>query len=245
MSTGTLPAVPVDDRHHREHCRGSGQRLLQKTQIAIENAQKGKALTQKDFRFHFFPWWQEPAYRIATPVDMTDKEREYFATVEGATGTVLDAEQRNWYISTRDSDFSGDPEKMWQEYPSTAAEAFQVSTEGTYYATQLAKARKEGRITNVPHIPSLPVNTFWDIGNTDGTAIWFHQRLGYEDRWINFMEGWGESYSHYTSEMQKLGYTWGTHCLPYDADQKRRASSPTRPKPGELLPGCDFESCRV
>lgn len=245
VSTGTLPAVPMDGIAIIEStAEGQDGDFYKKTQIAIENAQRGKALTEKDFRFHFFPWWQEPAYRITTPVEITDKEREYFAKIEAETGAEIDAEQRNWYISTRDADFSGDPEKMWQEYPSTATEAFQVSTEGTYYATQLAQARKDGRITNVPHTPGLPVNTFWDIGNTDGTAIWFHQRVGFEDRWINFIEGWGESYSHYTKQMQDLGYTWDTHYLPHDAQHKRQgkfANTSPQEMLEDLMPGCNFE----
>jgi hypothetical protein len=101
-------------------------------------------------------------------------------------------------------------------------EPFQVSTEGTYYAIQLACARKEGRICHVPHVVGVPVNTFWDIGNSDGTAIWFHQRVGFEDRFINFIEGWGESYSYYVRQMQAMGYVWGTHYLPHDAAHKRQ-----------------------
>lgn len=221
--TGSLPAVPLDGIVVIEStAEGQEGDFHDKTQRAIEQAQQGVVLTPKDFRMHFFPWWGEPGYRIQTPVPITDKERDYFTTVEAATGCSLDQRQRWWYISTRDSDFSGDPELMWQEFPSTAAEAFQVSTEGTYYALQLAAVRKSGRILNLPYIEGIPVNTFWDIGNSDGTAIWFHQRVGAENRFINFFEGWGESYAFYIEFMQKQGYVWGTHYLPHDAAHKRQ-----------------------
>lgn len=243
--TGSLPAVPIDGITIIEStAEGQEGDFYDKTQIAIAAAQQGKVLTQKDFRIHFFPWWQEPAYRISTPVVINDVEREYFSQIEAATGTTLDLEQRQWYVATRDGDFSGDPELMWQEYPSTAKEAFQVSTEGVYYAVQLAKARKEGRICHVPHVVGVPVNTFWDIGNTDGTAIWLHQRVGFENRFIGFIEGWSESYSYYVSKLQALGYVWGTHYLPHDAAHKRqqghKVASP-EDELRELMPGADWE----
>lgn len=221
--TGSLPAVPLDGIAIIEStAEGQEGEFFKMTQRAIAQAQSGTKLTNKDFRIHFYAWWKEPGYRMDTDVVMTSKDREYFSQVEADTGTTLDRMQRNWYVATRDSEFSGDPEKMWQEYPSTAKEAFQVSTEGTYYAVQLATLRKEGRICPVPWLPGIPVNTFWDIGNSDGTAIWFHQRVGFENRFINFIEGWNESYSYFTHQMQAMGYVWGTHYLPHDAAHKRQ-----------------------
>jgi hypothetical protein len=111
---------------------------------------------------------------------------------------------------------------MWQEYPSTSKEAFQQSNEGCYYTAQLVAARKQGRICPVPHRPGLPVNTYWDIGHGDGTAIWFHQRVGQSDHFINFIEAWGEPYAYFVSEMQKLGYVWGTHYIPHDGNHVRQ-----------------------
>src|SRR3546814_9271936 len=84
-------------------------------------------------------------------VDFTEADLLFFATVESIIHRTLSPEQRAWYVKTRDSDFGGDPTLMWQEYHSTAPEAFQVSTEGCYYAVQLATARKQNRV--VPHIP--------------------------------------------------------------------------------------------
>lgn len=244
VATGSLPAVPLDGICIIEStAEGQEGDFYSKTQTAIAITQTGKRLNPKDFRIHFFPWWGEAGYRIAEYVAITDKDREYFDKIEGETGTMLDQEQRNWYVATRDSEFSGDPEKMWQEYPSTSKEAFQVSTEGTYYAVQLASMRKEGRICRVPHAVGVPVNTFWDIGNTDGTAIWFHQRIGFEDRFINFIEGWGESYSYYVQQMQKLGYVWGDHYLPHDAQHKRQGKFSNQSPEDmlkELMPGDSF-----
>jgi hypothetical protein len=123
---------------------------------------------------------------------------------------------------TRDSEFSGEEEKMWQEYPSTPKEAFQKSKEGCYYTVQMSKARKEGRITKVAHRSGHPVNTFWDIGSGDGTGVWLHQRIGQMDNFIGYIEGWGEPYNYYVKELNGLGYSWGTHYIPHDGNHIRQ-----------------------
>ena len=234
--TGSLPAVPLDGIAIIEStAEGQDGEFYSMCQRAMATAEKGGDLSQRDYRFHFFPWWQEPAYRMSgAGVVVTEKDREYFAIIEGEMGCTLDAEQRNWYVATRDADFSGDPEKMWQEYPSTPKEAFQQSTEGTYYAVQLAAARKTQRIGLFPHVAMEPVNTYWDIGNSDGTAIWFHQRIGAENRFIKFIEGWGEPYSFFINQMQAMGFVWGTHYLPHDGDHKRQQGD-TIQSPIEML----------
>lgn len=221
--TGSFPAVPLDGIIVVEStAEGQSGEFYNLTQAAIKKAQSGSALTQIDFRFHFFPWWQEPGYTLDGGVVITDADTEYFTEIEAEMRMTLTPGQRRWYVATRDSTFSGESEKMWQEYPSTPKEPFKVSTEGLYYAVQLAAMRKHKRLCKVPHVPGVPVNTFWDIGNTDGTAIWLHQRIGFENRFIGFIEGWGESYSFFIGELQKTKYVWGKHYLPHDAAHKRQ-----------------------
>jgi hypothetical protein len=222
--TGSIPAVPK-----------SGVLVIESTtegrdgefyEIATKSdatAQEKRPLTPRDYRLHFYAWWQEPNYRLpAGSVPISEKDHAYFDALEAEVGHKIDIEQRNWYIATRDSDFAGRPERMWQEYPSTFKESFQVSTEGTYYREQIAAVRRDGRLTDVPYLPGIPVNTFWDIGHGDGTAIWFHQQVGLRDHFIKFIEGWGEPYAHFVKEMQKLGYVWGTHYLPHDGAHVRQ-----------------------
>jgi hypothetical protein len=110
---------------------------------------------------------------------------------------------------------------MWREYPSFPEEAFKVSTEGTYYAKQLQRARKEGRITVVPHMPGYPVHTFWDLGLNDLNAIWFMQHIGMQKRFIDYYENVGEGPSHYVHEMQKRPYVYGSCHLPHDGAARR------------------------
>lgn len=221
--TGSIPAVPKSGILIIEStAEGREGEFYEMTQRAIALHQQKKPLTERDYRFHFFPWWEAPEYRMEPDrVIVTDKDNEYFNQVEAEMGCTIDPQQRAWYVATRNSDFTGNPERMWQEYPSTPKESFQQSTEGTYYANQIAAARKEGRISHVPWEPGTPVNTFWDIGLNDEMAIWFHQRIGLQNRFIRYYENSGESFDHYVHYMQAQGYVWGRHYLPHDGDTKR------------------------
>lgn len=222
--TGSIPAVPNNGVLIIEStAEGPEGEFFDMCDRAEKLKMSDKKLSRKDFKFHFFPWWKEERY-IADPAEIviTDKDNEYFDDVESKEGCVLSEEQRAWWCSTRDSDFSGAVEKMWQEYPSTSKEAFQQSTEGCYYTVQMTAARKQGRITSVPYRPGIPVNTFWDIGSGDGTAVWFHQRVGQYDNFIKYIEGWGEPYAYFVGEMQKTGWVWGRHFLPHDGNHIRQ-----------------------
>lgn len=232
IQTGSFPAVPLDGIIIVEStAEGQEGDFFAMTEQAMAVAETGRLLTPRDYRFHFYPWWQEPGYRLseadAALVAITPKEHEYFDQVQVVMGCTIDPFQRAWYVATREGDFKGDPQKMWQEYPSTPREAFQQSTEGFYYALQLAHARQAGRIGAVPYVAGYPVNSFWDIGNSDGTALWLHQHIGMADRFIGFIEGWEKPYDHFTGEMQKWSarhgdVMWGTHYLPHDAEHKRQ-----------------------
>ena len=227
--TGSIPAVPLDGIVIIEStAEGQDGDFYKKVQRAMAAQQEGRELSRKDFRLHFFPWWAEPGYCMpddAIPlVPITEKDRKYFTALEAKIGRELSDGQKAWYVATRESDFSGEDEKMWQEYPGTPEEAFQVSTEGVYYAEQLANARKGGRICRVPYV-DVPVNTFWDVGRSDSTAIWFHQQVGPEHRFIRYHEDSGQTLGTYMKYLQDTGYVFGKHYLPHDAAHKRLSTS--------------------
>lgn len=244
--TGSLQAVPKSGVCVIEAtAEGQGGDFHSMTQVAEAAQQQGKKLTPKDYRFHFFPWFKAPEYTLdPNRVIVSDKDAKYFHELEADAAITLTAGQKAWYVATRKADFADDEQKMWQEYPSTPKEAFQVSTEGTYYAIQLAEVRKGGRITFVPHAPGTPVNTFWDIGHGDGTAIWLHQRVGNRDNFIKFIEGWGEPYAYYVAELQKTGYVWGTHYLPHDGAHVRQGQL-VNLSPKQMLENLNLQNIQI
>lgn len=221
--TGSIPAVPSNGIIFIESTAEGPDGEFYKM---CKRAQEIPKKTDKDWKFHFFPWHVNKKYRLdPDTVTISDKEHDYFDKIEFECGVELDDFQRAWWVATRDADYAGADEKMWQEYPSTPKEAFQQSTEGCYYTKQLTVANKQGRITIVPYKPGYPVNTFWDIGSGDGCAVWFHQRIGQCDNFIKFIEGWGEPYSYFVTEMQKTGWLWGSHYLPHDGNHIRQGQN--------------------
>ncbi|MBN2251074.1 MAG: hypothetical protein JW724_03250 [Candidatus Altiarchaeota archaeon] len=182
-----------------------------------QNAQlEGRELTQMDYKFHFIPWFQDPKNATsdhdAALVTFAAEEIEYLDGIEVTMDTKLSINQRAWYVLK--ARIMG--ELMFREFPSTPDEPFHVALKGAYYAKDMARMRKLKRLTIVPIEPDLPVNTFWDLGRGDENAIVFHQRVGLQNRIVDYYENFNESMGHYVKELQERGYIWGTHYFPHD-----------------------------
>lgn len=249
VMTGSIPAVPASGILVIEStAEGRDGDFFRLTQAAQKHFYSRKKLSSKDYRLHFYAWWQEDNYRVnSQTVDITDEEHEYFDLVEMIAkrdmgiDLKLDPDQRAWYVAIKNSDFVGAEERMWQEYPSFPDEPFQVSTEGHYYAKDMLVLRKRGGICHIDEL-DIPVDTFWDIGNSDGCAIWFLQHLNGQDRWIRYYEAHNETLKHYVAQLRSYGYVFGTHFLPHDAGHKRLSDTnkSTAEMLQDLMPGEDF-----
>jgi len=92
---------------------------------------------------------------------------------------------------------------------------------GAYFIKEMQRARAQNRICLVPHLTGVPVNTFWDLGWNDTTAIWFHQYAALCNRFMLAYENSGEQLAFYAKLLQEMstlrGYVYGTHYLPHDA----------------------------
>jgi len=180
--------------------------------------QQGKELTPLDPKFFFYPWWKKESYRLANTGVLIDPElKRYFIRLEDRFGIQLDDEQKAWYAKKLEQ--QGDA--MKREFPSVPSEPFEVAIEGAYFANEMARVRKDGRICRVPIETAVPVNTFWDLGRNDSNAIWMHQRVGKEDRFVGYYENSGEGLSHYVGHLKNWlpdGCTFGEHFLPHDAE---------------------------
>lgn len=247
--TGSIPTVPTNGVLVIEStAEGRDGYFFKMVKSAQQNYALRKILGPKDYRFHFYAWWQEPKYRLdSSSVDISSEFHEYFDDIEKKVKQDmgiechLDPDQRAWYYITLANDLSHDQAKMWQEYPSFPDEAFQVATDGNYYAKDMLKLRARGGVTKV-EVLDMPVNTFWDIGNHDGCAVWFHQIMNQQDRFIDYYEAHGENLQHYVAELQKRGYVFGTHFLPHDADHQKLGdfNKSIREQLEELFPGQTF-----
>lgn len=246
--TGSLPAVPKSGICVIEStAEGQDGKFYEYTQLAIAAQERGVKLTPKDWRFHFYPWWEASEYELPdADITFSEAENKYFTETEGVIRRKLSPAKRAWYVATLRSDFAGEAPLMWQEYPSYPAEAFKVSTEGCYYATQLALARQQGRVPEVLPVESAPVWTFWDIGRGDMTTIWLMQKIGVQHRFVGYYEGSGEELDHYVKELQGRGHVFAKHYLPHEAAYKRIGKTADTNQTiqemlEELWPGQTFE----
>lgn len=243
--TGSIPTVSSNGIVIIEStAEGRVGHFFNMVEVAKKNRHLPK-LSRKQYKLFFYPWFKAKEYRTdPNSVALSATEQLYFDKVEVKLGITLDDEQRAWWIATRDNDFGGEDSKMWQEYPSTEDEAFKKSTKGAYLVKQLTLARKEQRITKVPYQSGHVVNTVWDIGSGDGTAIWLIQRIGVQDYVIGFIEGWGEPYEHYVNELNALGYVWGNHYLPHDGAHVRQGEK-TNITPVQMLKNLGLKNILV
>lgn len=213
--TGAFEAVGIGNQITLEStAEGREGYFYDYCQKAQQLQEMGRAPTELDFQFHFFPWWQEPSYAMDTAnVVIPQRLNEYFEELEHKHGIRLTARQQAWYAKKAEVL----QDDMQREYPSTPDEAFEQSVQGAYYATQMTQLRKNGRLTTeVQPNPSLPVFTGWDLGMNDTMAIWFAQIVGREVHLVDYLEGEGEGIEYYADQLNKKGYRYGGHYGPHD-----------------------------
>jgi hypothetical protein len=186
-------------------------------------------LTPLDFRFHFYPWHRAPEYAIdPAGVVIDEPMRKYFDKLEATAGVVLTPGQEAWYQKKAETQL----EDMKREYPSTPEEAFEASIEGSYYGELLAAAELQGRIGELPAVDGVPIDTSWDIGVGDETAIWFSQRLGTKTRIVGYYANSGEGLRHYVDAANKMarerGWRLGDTFWPHDGRVREWGSGKSR-----------------
>jgi hypothetical protein len=180
---------------------------------AQDSRKSGKELSKLDYKFHFYSWLGEISYRTGSVLPIPSDLIEYFDSLK-LRGIRLDDEQKYWYVAKH----ATQGENMKREYPTIAEEAWEMSTEGTYYAKNINLMRAEGRITNVRYDETIPVYTAWDLGYNDSTAIIYFQLLGKEIRIIDYTEGDGESLSHWLGIVKSKPYVYEKHLAPHDIE---------------------------
>lgn len=112
-----------------------------------------------------------------------------------------------------EEDYRLDPEKAAHVWGGQ----YNIITEGSYFARLLAECDEQGRIGDFPYDPAIPVQTAWDLGVDDYTAVWFFQQNGQQVRAIDYYEVSGEGAEWIVQEAIKAKpYTYSQHFLPHD-----------------------------
>lgn len=163
---------------------------------------------------------------VKSMLDMARINPSWFAEVltPTETGFPIDRveEQRHEYHAIFGAD-AGDA-LIDQEYWCS----FEAAVLGAYWGKEMLRAEREGRICDVPYDPEIPVQTAWDLGVGDSTAIWFFQVLHGGVNVIDFYEASGFGADHYVEVLNERPYCYGTDWVPHDARVREWGGGKTR-----------------
>jgi len=143
-----------------------------------------------------------------------------------------------WFPQVLKEEMERDKERDYDYYLNVWEGHCVQYLEGVVYAKELRKAQEEGRICSVPWERTVPVNTYWDLGKRDATAIWFAQYVGMQLRIVDYYEATGQNIEHFMDVLQARRYVYGLHVLPFDAEHERLGMRKTiKEQIGAFYPG--------
>jgi len=143
-----------------------------------------------------------------------------------------------------------EPEEIEQELECS----FSAAIKGSYFGHHLSQARKEGRVGVFPYNPKYPVDTYWDIGVSDKTVIWFRQKIGGGWVYIDHFEFNGKGIPFYLAMLRAKAngkntrqeidvgvyisgesYQYGRHVWPHDGAVREFGSGQSRQETARSL----------
>lgn len=114
---------------------------------------------------------------------------------------------------------------------------FNAGMVGAYFAKEMALAESSKRVCSVPYDASLPVDTYWDLGINDVTAVWFVQQHRTSYRVIRYDEAPDLKISEWATRTKKHGYELGKCFLPHDVKVRELTTGKSRLEEFERLFG--------
>ena len=112
--------------------------------------------------------------------------------------------------------------------------SFESNVPGAVYATELQKMEENEQIGTIPFNPALKVQTFFDLGINDSTAIIFAQ-TAHGNRSINiidYVEMTGEGLPFYADlldqKARQFNWSYSAHHAPHDINVRELGTGKTR-----------------
>jgi hypothetical protein len=133
-----------------------------------------------------------------------------------------------------------------EEYEQEYECSFNAGLVGAYFAKELAKAENEGRVGKFPYDPQYAVDTYWDLGLNDMTAVWFIQSVRGQHRVIDYYEISGLSIPEIMRDIKKKPYSLGSYIFPHDVEKGEISTGRTQrqmfhqhgARPSRVVPRC-------
>ena len=183
---------------------------------AKEVQDMGRLPNAMEYRLFFFPWWVEKSYSFDGNMIIPQILQDYYSELSTKEWIFLTEWQKKRYALK----YQDLKDKMFNEYPSTFDEAFNLSIKGSYYEKELLYLRTWKRVCSVPYDDRLMVHTAWDIWwawGWDDTVIWFFQTYGNEIRVIDYRQGnWMSLIEIIEQIIKAKPYKYWTFYWPHD-----------------------------
>jgi|TARA_B100001250_G_C19789762_1_gene785889 hypothetical protein len=168
-------------------------------------------------------------YLVGTPQGMSNdfyakyqhglKSDDWYVKVAKASETgIVDQEELDAALSVMGKN------KFRQEFECDWVAAI----EGAIYGDAIEKMEGRKQVTRVPYDPTFKVNTAWDIGVSDKTAIIFFQQIGRTVQVIDYYENSNEGLPHYIQVLQNKDYLYDKHYGPHDLEQREFTNNKSR-----------------
>jgi len=222
LKTGTLQAIGGKRRVTIESTAEGKSGLFYEMWKVAENHQG--PFSELDFAPIFISWTEDPDCRLEERQLIPNKLAEYFTKVEDELSITLDKEQKYFYVAK----YRELGDDITQEYPSTPEEAFQAARDGTYYANQMRRIRKLGRIVENLYDPNLKVHVAMDLGMNDDFTMVFYQVFRGEVRIVDEYVNNGEPIAHYVNIMRSKTYDYSHVYGPHDLKVRELGSGKSR-----------------
>lgn len=238
VKTGTLQAIAPGNIAVIEST-AEGDNLF-KTDYDTAAELNFEELTSRDFLAVFLSWIDDPDCIEERNQIITEKQQKYFDKIEAELEIELTQLQKNFWVAK----YRELGDKIFQEYPSTAEEAFLATKDGTYYAHLWNEwVKKHNRVMEGLYDKNLDVQVSIDLGMNDTNSLTVGQTYMDENRFIDEFYDSGQKISYYTDWMKTRYWFHNlTHLiLPHDAMVKELTSGKTRLEVfEEELPGVEI-----
>ena len=158
---------------------------------------------------------------LRTAQSLMDDGEDWYGAIHRASDTnVIDIDE------LRDARLTMTEEEYEQEYECS----FTAALLGAYYGKYINDLDKKGRVRDFEYDPSTSVRTYWDLGISDTTAIWFVQFVGREIRVIDFLENSGVGLEWYVKAIQSKPYIYDYvgHGIPHDGAARELGTGKSR-----------------
>jgi hypothetical protein len=240
LQTGAFQAVSVRNTISIEStAEGSSGLFFDMWKNAESLLKRGIPLTPLDFQPIFLSWVEDADCQLDMPVEIPKHLDAYFNKVEAQLSDLniygiyvdkLTDKQKWWYVKKYEElGFN-----IKQEYPTFPEEAFEQSTEGTYYASEYRNLK----ILPDLYDSNLLVHSSFDLGVNDTFSIGFFQihpgsgPIEERTKIIGEYENSGEGLEFYRDVFDalsiKLGWMHGSTYVPHDVKVKELGTGKTR-----------------